>query len=189
MKLWSLILLALSSLCQASMYKCQQNGSVVYQDQPCASAGQTLKTSISANTSSATVNPSEIRQAPSTPTEALYRELVGSWCEDAEGMFQILKALQPAGGSSPSYQAMLSKTQREDPAAYAEMNKPVPLVTLYANHTAREPNRTALLNVTFGKEGFAIGNEGLTIYRHGQHFYRGSHEFHRIPLKRCTINN
>lgn len=189
MKLWPLALVVLSSLCQAGMYKCQQNGSVVYQDQPCASTGQTLKTGISPSAGSASVNPAEIRQAPSVPTEALYRELVGSWCEDAEATFQIMSALTAGNNAAPSYQALLSKAQRENPAAYAEMIKPVPVATLYANHTAREANHSTLLTVTMGKEGFAIGSEGLTIYRHGQHFYRGSHEFHRIPLKRCAINS
>lgn len=184
----SMTLLALSTNTLAAMYKCQQNGNISFQDQPCNKAQQQSNVAIK-SAAGGEFNPQEYLQAPTPPSEALYQQLLGSWCEDDERFYVQMSALQSQldHQARPNYQAMLQQLKQKDPAAYAKIINTPPrlVVTLYANHTAREYAQTPPVGVVQGKEGFQIGNEGLTIYRHGQHFYRGSHEFHRIPLMRC----
>ncbi|SMC24387.1 hypothetical protein SAMN02745857_01889 [Andreprevotia lacus DSM 23236] len=202
MKWCWLWLLVVSGLAQAGMNKCRVDGAVVYQDQPCSSAQQTLQTGV-ADRAAATgsADPLEIQLPPQMPSEALYRELIGSWCEDPAAFYELIRAIYnqaskrsadvPASDEYRlSYKEKLAQLKKTDPKAYAEaMNAPPRLVvTFLPDHVARSSGRPQLLPVRMDKEGFVVGDDGLTIYRHGQHFYRGSHEFHRVPLMRCTAS-
>ncbi|WP_373973802.1 DUF4124 domain-containing protein [Chitinibacter sp. SCUT-21] len=181
-------LFALCSSASAAMYKCQQNGATTFQDQPCNKGAQ--QSSLGLKTAStAGFNPNEVQQRPTPPTEALYQQLIGVWCEDPARSYEVMGAMMSklSGKPQPSYQQMLQELKQKDPAGYAEaMNTPPRMVVdVLPKHQAIAGSGGKIVDVVLSNEGFVIGSEGLTIYRHGQHFYRGSHEYYRIPLMRC----